>query len=101
MTFHGEAQDPEVQDPEAQNSEAQNPEDSGGAGFWETEFGGAAHQMALLTVGLTVRLTPASSASGFRARVSLDRLGTPLEFSDADAFVQFLQRVAEHGPGLK
>jgi hypothetical protein len=88
MTFHGEAQDPEAQDPEVQD-----PEDSAGADFWETESGGAAR--------LTARLTPASSASGCRARVSLDRLGTPLEFSDADAFVQFLQRVAEHGLGLK
>ncbi|WP_424950669.1 hypothetical protein [Deinococcus sp.] len=53
------------------------------------------------TIRLQVRLTPASSAPGFYARVSGGRLDAPIEFSDKDAFVRFLQRVAESGPGLK
>ncbi|WP_407569582.1 hypothetical protein [Deinococcus altitudinis] len=53
------------------------------------------------TVRLQVRLTPASSLPGFHARVSGGRLGAPMEFSDAAAFVRFLERIAERGPGLK
>ncbi|WP_407540867.1 hypothetical protein Q0M94_05635 [Deinococcus radiomollis] len=66
-----------------------------------TEWGDSAEQAAQAqTVRLQVRLTPAASVPGFHARVSGGRLGAPVEFSDA-AFVRFLERIAERGPGLK
>ncbi len=52
-------------------------------------------------VRLQVRLTPESSVPGFYARVSGGRLDMPIEFSDKVAFLRFLQRMAESGPGLK
>jgi len=48
-----------------------------------------------------VRLTPEASVPGFYARVSGGRLDMPIEFSDKEAFLRFLQRMAESGPGLK
>ena len=72
----------------------------------DTESGDSADQAAHShtvqgqTVRLMVRLTPASSVPVFHARVSGERRGAPMEFSDA-AFVRFLQRIAEWGPGLK
>ena len=56
---------------------------------------------ASAVVRLQVRLTPATSLPGFYARVSGGRLDAPIEFSDKDAFVGFLTRIAETGPGLK
>ncbi|WP_456830947.1 hypothetical protein [Deinococcus sp. UYEF24] len=73
-----------------------------GAKPGDTESGDSGDQAAQAqTVRLMVRLTPASSVPGFHARVSGGRLGAPMEFSDAAAFVRFLQRIAERGPGLK
>ena len=51
-----------------------------------------------LQVRLQVRLTPASSRSGFYARVSGRPLGAPQEFSDRQAFLRFLDRLADLGP---
>ena len=87
----------------------QDGEEWGGADFGETgaermdtESGDSEDQAARnQTVRLQVRLTPASSLPGFHARVSGGRLGAPMDFSDAAAFVRFLERIAERGPGLK
>lgn len=58
-------------------------------------------RVADATVKFQVRLTPASSLPGFYARVSGGRLNAPIEFSSKEAFVGFLERVAEQGPGLR
>lgn len=68
---------------------------AGAAGQGEGGVGASA------VVRLQVRLTPASSLPGFYARVSGGRLDAPIEFSDKDAFVGFLARMAETGPGLR
>lgn len=71
---------------------------SGGAG---QQGGTGQHGGSGQAVRLQVRLTPESSVPGFYARVSGGRLDMPIEFSDKGAFLRFLQRVAESGPGLK
>ena len=71
-----------------------------GAGGPGTVSGGAATSTGAV-IRLQVRLTPAASVPGFYARVSGGRLDAPIEFSDKDAFVQFVAQIADNGPGLR